>query len=274
MGGLFDRVVGERPQVRPNNRRFSLNKRLIRVNRDGRHVALKVLSSYASREVEAGRLGERDILRKITTASPLHRGFEHVVHLSHEFTFESYVGQHICFVMDVLSYSVPSLQSQLADPRLPLRFILRLTKHVLKGLEYLHDECKVIHSGVSCLPFAVGIGQAHNPTDLKPGNILLLPSEIDEVVKQDLAEQPSTLYGFPKTIPPNELPFHPVMSAPLVFNPNVVQGAGLHWVIADLGHGALTWRLLWVNYQGLTFFSPSPTRTPERYRTALRSART
>jgi len=239
MGGLFDRVVGERPQVRSNNYRFSLDKWPIRVNRKGRHVALKVLSSYASREVEAGRPRERDILRKITNASPLHRGFAHVIHLSHEFTFESYTGQHICFVMDVLSYSVPSLQSQLADPRLPLRFILRLTKHVLRGLEYLHDECKVIYSGMSCVPIAVGIGSTHNLTDLKPGNILLLPSEIDEVVKQDLSEQPATLYAFPKTIPPDELPFHPVMSAPLVFNPDMGQGAGLHWVIADLGHGVL-----------------------------------
>jgi len=32
----------------------------------------------------------------------------------------------------------------------------------------------------------------------------------------ELSEQPATLYGFPKMIPPNELPFHPVMSAPLL----------------------------------------------------------
>jgi len=51
--------------------------------------------------------------------------------------------------MDILSYSVSSLKTQLNDPRLPLKFILRLTKHVLKGLEYLHDECGIIHSGVS-----------------------------------------------------------------------------------------------------------------------------
>jgi len=245
MGRVFDRVVGERPQVRSKNYRPPLDKQLIQVNRDCRYVALKVLSSYASREVEAGRLRERDLLRKITDTSPTHRGFAHVIHLSYEFTFESYVGQHVCFVMDVLSYSVPSLQSQLADPRLPLRFIL--TKHVLKGLEYLHDECKVIHSGMFCAPFVSRIGLSHNLTDLKPGNILLLPSEVEEVVKQDLYEQPATLYGFPTTIPPNELPFHPVISAPLLFNPDPDQGAGLHWVIGDLGHGASTRCLPWVN---------------------------
>lgn len=119
---------------------------------------LKVLSAYASREVTTGRLKERDLLRKVSNASPLHHGFNHVVHLSHEFTFESFAGQHVCFVTDVLSYSIPSVQSQLADPRLPLKFILRLTRDVLKGLEYLHNECKVIHSGTSYALFAVIIG--------------------------------------------------------------------------------------------------------------------
>jgi serine/threonine-protein kinase SRPK3 len=77
----------------------------------------------------------------------------------HEFTFESFAGQHVCLVTDVLSYDVPGLQSQLKDPRLPLAFILRLTKHVLKGLEYLHDECKVVHSGTPYSFFVVAIGR-------------------------------------------------------------------------------------------------------------------
>ena len=210
------------------------------MNRDNRHVALKVLSAHASKENEAGRLRERDILRKVTNASPLHRGFKHIIHLRHEFAFESFAGQHICFVTDVLSYSVPALQSQLDDPRLPLEFILRLAKHVLKGLEYLHDECKVVHSGTFYISFALVIGRPNYLTDLKPGNILLLPSDIDSIVMRELSELPTTLYGFPKTIPPNELPFHPVLSAPLIFGLDVNQDSGLHWVIADLGHGALT----------------------------------
>ena len=92
---------------------------------------------------------ERDTLRKVANAAPLHHGFQHLVHLLHEFTFESSAGRHTCFVTDVFSYSVSGLQSELDDPRLPLRLILCLTKHVLKGLEYLHDECEMVHSGMS-----------------------------------------------------------------------------------------------------------------------------
>ena len=142
--------------------------------------------------------------------------------------------------MDVFSYSVSSLQNQLPDPRLPLKFVLRLTKDILKGLEYLHDECKVIHSGMFHAPLPAVVSQSDYLTDLKPGNILLLPSDVDGIVMRELSEQPAMLYNFPKTIPPDELPFHPVESAPLIFVLKTIQSATFHWVIADLGHGAST----------------------------------
>ena len=84
--------------------------------------------------------------------------------------------------MDVLSYGIPGLQSQLNNPLLSLKLVLDLTKHVLKGLEHLHDECEVIHSSMYCAVFLV-IGWSNNLKDLKPTNILLLSFDIDEVVE-------------------------------------------------------------------------------------------
>ena len=81
------------------------------------------------------------------------------------------------------------------------------------------------------------ISRSNDPTDLKPANILLLPPDIDELVMRELSERPAKIYGFPKTIPPDELPVPPVMSAPLHF---IADGPMLHWVIADLGHGMLS----------------------------------
>ena len=129
----------------------------------------------------------------------------------------------------------------MSDPRLPLKFILRLAKHVLKGLEYLHDECNIVHSGMSFIVFhcTIAIAKLIVSPDLKPNNLLLLPANIDTIVMHELAEHPSAIYEFPKTIPPNELPFFPVLSAHLPFDSNLMQDAKLHWVIADLGHGTL-----------------------------------
>jgi len=75
--------------------------------------------------------------------------------------------------------------------------------------------------------------------DLKPSNLLLVPSDIDAIVMHEIAEHPSLLYEFPKTVPPNELPFHPVISTPLLFDLNPSQATRLHWLITDLGHGVL-----------------------------------
>ncbi|KAF8812702.1 kinase-like protein [Phlegmacium glaucopus] len=175
------------------------NVRLARDRKENRHVALKILSVHASREV----------LRTIIAAAPSHQGFPHVLHFLHEFTV----------FMGATFASSP--QKQLPDPRLPLKFILRLVKHVLKALEYLHDTCGVVHSG---------------PADLKPSNILLLPSNVDSIVMHELAELPSTLYELLKTIPPEEVPFHAVSSAPIIFTLNLSQTVTtqLHWVVADM----------------------------------------
>ena len=75
--------------------------------------------------------------------------------------------------------------------------------------------------------------------DSKPGNLVLVPSDIDAIVVHEIAENPSPLYEFPKTIPPNELPFHPVISTPLIFDMNPSEATRLHWLIANLGHGVL-----------------------------------
>jgi serine/threonine-protein kinase SRPK3 len=74
---------------------------------------------------------------------------------------------------------------------------------------------------------------------LKPGNILLLPSDVNEVIIHELSAQVGKFYGFPKVIQPKEPPFHPVVSSPLIFHLDTSKDAGLDWVIVDMGHGAL-----------------------------------
>ena len=78
------------------------------------------------------------------------------------------------------------------------------------------------------------------PTDLKPENILLLPSDLDKIVMHELSGRPAAIYGFQKNTPPNELPFHPVFSAPLSFTLETKGDSKMHWIVADMGHGAWT----------------------------------
>lgn len=117
--------------------------------RENRHVALKILSVHASNAVEENLSSERTILQKISRAAPSHRGFPHVLHLLHEFKFESYLGQHVCFVLDVLTFNIPTFRAYMPELRFPINLIFHITKHVLQGLEYLHDECDGVHSGLA-----------------------------------------------------------------------------------------------------------------------------
>ena len=45
-------------------------------------------------------------IQNVAKTSSLRQGFQHVIHLLHEFTFETSAGQHVYFVTDVLSYNV------------------------------------------------------------------------------------------------------------------------------------------------------------------------
>ncbi|EMD41946.1 hypothetical protein CERSUDRAFT_110500 [Gelatoporia subvermispora B] len=181
-------------------------------------VAIKMLSAFGSRQIKLGNLEELEMLRKITSCNPSHPGFRHVGHLVHEFEFNSFAGTHICAVTDVLSFDVPALQLYLDQDRLRLKHILKLVRDTLKGLSYLHDECQIVH------------------TDLKPDNLLLKPTHVEATIARELCEKPSRLWHVDKAISPDELPFHPVASAPIHFAPDFDGDVGLSWVISDFGH--------------------------------------
>ena len=212
------------------------NRKLIRVNRDDRRVALKVLSAHALREIEPGWLRERYLLRRATiyhlfitdsnTSSVSRTSSDSKVPPA-----STFASSRTC---SATAFQVCKPSSPTHD--FPSKLRLRLTKHVLKGLESLHDEYKVIHSGTSHAPSAAAAGRSNYQTDLKPGNILLLLSNTNTVVLRELSEKPATLYGFPKTTPPDALPFHPVQLTPLAFSLYTGQDTGMYWAIADLGY--------------------------------------
>ena len=86
-------------------------------------------------------------------------------------------------------------------------------------------------------PLPVIIGRSNRRVDLKPASILVMASDLDEVVRHELSEKPDTLYGYPKAIHPKEVPTPQTVLAPLFHAVKGNEPGPLHWVIADLGHG-------------------------------------
>jgi serine/threonine-protein kinase SRPK3 len=95
-------------------------------------------------------------------------------------------GNHICLVLEAMGLSVLDLYGVLPGA-MPLELLKRVCKHVLYALQYLHEECGIIHTGKmfqfirSCLFFFFFFFFFFSTLtpDIKGDNILMtnVPSE-------------------------------------------------------------------------------------------------
>ncbi|KIJ92047.1 hypothetical protein K443DRAFT_459647 [Laccaria amethystina LaAM-08-1] len=155
-------------------------------------VAMKILTSQATAKIVEGHSPEYDVFRSIEYTNPNSPGFNHCLTLRQCFIAGSAAGGHICFVTDALSSSLANLRSP-GQNRFTLPIAKCKTKQVLLALDYLHRECRYIH------------------TDLKSENILVsIPEPATSRIDEYLRANPPSVYGPPLNL--NSLPL------PLVFS--------------------------------------------------------
>lgn len=123
--------------------------------RTNRHSALKVVKS-ASRYAETAR-DEIKLLRAVQEANPSHPGHEHVVLLLDSFHHCAPEDIHVCIVFEPLGENLLALIERNNKTGIPVALVKIIMKQVLLGLQYLHEECDLVH------------------TDIKPENISKLP---------------------------------------------------------------------------------------------------
>ncbi|XP_036389446.1 SRSF protein kinase 3 [Megalops cyprinoides] len=119
----------------------------------GRRVAVKVIKSGPGFAQAAQ--DELTLLRCVCGPNRKHSYSQCVVQLLDEFKLAGVNGIHMCLVMELLGPDLHSWQECFGNPGLPLPWVKRVIQQVLQGLDYLHNQCKIIH------------------TDIKPENILL-----------------------------------------------------------------------------------------------------
>jgi hypothetical protein len=108
-------------------------------------VAIKVnANNYASQECAEKELR---ITEHITRADTQHIGRNFVAKLLDSFHVSSPGGTHICMVFDALCEPLWMLKRRFEGNTIPLDVLKPVSKLVLEGLRYLHDECHVIHTG-------------------------------------------------------------------------------------------------------------------------------
>jgi len=95
-------------------------------------------------------LFEREVLRRVreVSATSEHPGRLSLVEFIDDFEHDGPEGKHVCLVFELLGESVDSQMSDANRTRLPYPVAKCVTKQVLEALDFLHNECQVLHTDV------------------------------------------------------------------------------------------------------------------------------
>ncbi|EEH37963.2 hypothetical protein PAAG_00884 [Paracoccidioides lutzii Pb01] len=192
-----------------------------------RYVAIKALRA----DCYGG--SERDILSKIMDISKRskHTGRYFVLRALDQFIHTGPNGDHAFFVFDVLGHHLYHQCSKYEDGRLPVGVVKTIARQLLLGLDFLHNECDIIHTA-----------------DIHPKNILVALENSDTAISRHLLEVP------PRTDTQSgaELPLREIIKTPLIAEMKEP-------VIKIIDFGLATWR-----HKYLTHLIQSPAlRAPE-----------
>uniref|UniRef100_A0A8C3SUT2 non-specific serine/threonine protein kinase n=1 Tax=Chelydra serpentina TaxID=8475 RepID=A0A8C3SUT2_CHESE len=132
-------------------------------HREKRRVAVKVAKGGES-FAEAAQ-DEISLLQCVRTFPGCTPGSMLAHSVSALWGFESLTFLHLCLVFELLGPSLRCLMRSHGAQGLPLPFVKKALQQVLEGLQFLHTNCRIIH------------------TDIKPENILL---QVDEESLQKL----------------------------------------------------------------------------------------
>ncbi|XP_017838423.1 SRSF protein kinase 3 isoform X2 [Drosophila busckii] len=136
-----------------------------------RYVAIKIVKS-AQHFAETAK-DEIKILRTVRETDPSNPRRQKTVQMLDDFKITGVNGTHICMVFEVLGDNLLKLIRKSNYRGIPLDNVKTITRQVLEGLDYLHGNCKIIH------------------TDIKPENVLLC---VDEPHVRSLAVEATQLY--------------------------------------------------------------------------------
>ncbi|KAH9945629.1 kinase-like protein [Amylocystis lapponica] len=143
---------------------------LVKDTQANRHSALKVVKS-AGRYAETAR-DEIKLLGQVMDANLAHPGRDHVVAFLDSFQHCSPEDIHVCIVFEPLGENLLALIERHKKTGVPPALVKLITRQVLLGLEYLHDECDLVH------------------TDIKPENIMIAIPDVEAHIQAQLSMSP------------------------------------------------------------------------------------
>ncbi|KAG6866860.1 hypothetical protein C0991_008796 [Blastosporella zonata] len=143
---------------------------LVKDLQEQHHSALKVVKS-AGRYAETAR-DEIKLLHRVASFSPTHPGRSHIVSFLDSFVNQGPESSHVCIVFEPLGENLLGLIERNKKKGVPKSLVKAIAKQILLGLQYLHDECDLVH------------------TDIKPENILIAIPDIETHIHAELSTSP------------------------------------------------------------------------------------
>lgn len=107
-------------------------------------MALKIANNNASFASH-----EREVEEHISTADPSHRGRSLMRTLLGSFEVKGPEGSHSCLVYPPMRETLSMYQQRFDHRKIPLPLVKTNIRALLTGLEYLHKECRTVHTGKS-----------------------------------------------------------------------------------------------------------------------------
>lgn len=120
-----------------------------------RYVAVKIgTCTYGS---IAAAEHELKLSQRIAAANPSHPGAGYIRTPIDNFQIDGSHGTHICLVYRPMRETLYDLRSRFKNQRFPPQILKLYVVHLLQGLNYLHSECHLIHTGESQISLRTGI---------------------------------------------------------------------------------------------------------------------
>ena len=110
-----------------------------------RFFTIKILTTDHSESSNPSELAVSQILSR---ADPRHEGFRYVRTVLDSFQIPGPSGSHLCLVYAPMRETMSTLQRRLQHQRIPVYLLKPLISLLLTGVEYMHDKCQLIHTGI------------------------------------------------------------------------------------------------------------------------------
>lgn len=110
-------------------------------------MALKITNCGEQEQKSAEE--EIEISQHISRLRSPHEGRTYVRLVTESFRIPGPVGEHVCLVFEPLREPLWLLEKHLGSDGVPAIVLKAFLKLILRGLDFLHSECHIIHTGQS-----------------------------------------------------------------------------------------------------------------------------